>query len=386
MNRIQRTRVVVFAFSLMLLHANSVSAQTAQVTTRAKFEVGKTDLPTEVRSEIGTLCPILRNEKQIVVRGHRDHREYPSENEFRNFMLTVGRASVVVFALSENCNIPRERFFPQGSESMGDPSDTEGLESRTVTIRWGFRNDTDFSLKWDEYTSHLSSLLGEWKNQYREDHIEILALLYSIQENSSWGKAAYDLLLEQATNREEDRKRLESLLEARVPSWFLRVGGQVANQTNYGITVSLGTNPSGRLGVYVEGYGEWGTHDRYLYERPSVDEPTLHWGSWYAGHLILRWYTAPRIPGSTLVPYLEVGPGFVHVEYQGPTSSIGWHHTGFSTVGRVGLEFRHNHAGIEFYLGGDMMSFPSSRVAPEFATGEFDVDTQLGMKLTLYVF
>ena len=365
----KHTLLVVVLLSLPL----TVAAQNrGTITTKSKFEIGQHDLSIEFREELRTLCPQLTGEEHIVVKGHYDEREYPLNNAKMQFLLGLNRAKEAAEYISNMCGISMSGLSLQSSFNHGDPSDPQGKESRTVTFFWGFGVDS-FHAVTKEYDEDMNEFLRTWKGESLSNQEEMLALLGILLEQSRWSERTYRFVTDSLMTKDDmipSRRR-----------WFVKGGLRVSSQFGNGLALSLGTSSlAPRTEIFVEGYGEWSSHEKDLYSRPDPETTSLHWGSWYTGSFFARKYVGRE--EWHMSPFLDLGIGFAHVEYDGPPdTSIGWHHTGLLSTLRVGAQINKGRFGAEILFGEEFWNFPTRPVDPLLADGEFHVSGMFSTQL-----
>lgn len=185
------------------------------------------------------------------------------------------------------------------------------------------------------------------------------------------------------SSEEWARKNYEMLSKSQA-SWFIGIGARFSSQFGEGVVFQLGRHyPNKDVRVYLENYAETTSHEVSLFERPDPNNKTLHWGTWYASTLFLQ--LSKRIVGDEKAGvngFIEMGPGFIHAQYSGPDNSIGFHHTGFMAIARIGATLsptRRVH--FQVFAAEEVWDFPYTRVRPEMTDGSFRVSGHFGTAL-----
>ncbi len=362
---------IVVAFILLLPFVCMANAQSVH-TTRSVFDVGKSELLTPIEVEVESLCPLLRNEEYIVVIGHHDSREYPKNNGPNNYILSGDRA-VVVAARLVACGIPADRVHIRGSWEAGDPRDTVGAESRGVTIMWRFIDEAEFNENEAEYQEKLDVFLSTWETWYKENtdsHQEILALLRTILEQTSWSQKTYELV-----------ENLDLTVEVNWPRWFIGTGVRTSQMFGDGLVVTVGREfLNQNLDFYIEGFVEEKNHKACLIWRPTP-ECQNHWGSWWTALGVVRPYVYKAGPVRF---FAELGVGAAHVAYgNGPEGSIGWHQTGGLMVARIGAKAQWKRLDINVSAGDQVYIFPQ-RIMRDWTDGDFHRSSQASAGFTFH--
>jgi len=384
--------LIILVLFLSATLANKVSAQELLLCELGiEFKTGSAYLSRAMQDNFIENCaPKLRNigDDNVHIRGYTNHEEWVGGN---NFGMDTDSTNIWANEALER-PLSEQRAYNTYSLMVNDPSialDTEkvsyagtaGENKKTVRV---FRIPRGVSL--GEVTKILDAiegvrsevaLLREGIGRIEDNSSEAMRL--SIEARDASNRAA-EASERAAKASEETRDEFHN----RFGDLFIRTGGRAHSDIGYGATLAIGSGVGRRLETYIEGYAEWTSHEAFLLERPDPTNETLHWGSWYSGHFVLRYYLGKN-PRQGATAFLETGPGIVHVEYTGPAESIGWHHTGFSAVLRGGLQVRSGPVGAELYVGENFSHFPKNRVDEDLATGKFTVGFHGGARITLYL-
>jgi len=376
----------LFLFSAMPAMGQNTDLLVCELT--EEFPTGSAYLSSSMQDNFIRNCaPPLRalsQDDEILCRGYTNSEEWVGGN-------TYGRDTKTTNYWTDTASerpLSEQRGFNCASIAVNDPAimfnaervhytGTAGENLKTVRI---FRVPKGASV--GDIAKVLDALEG-----VRTDLSRLTVIATAARDNASDAATASREARDASRGAEDWSKKTYDLVsKMKQPIWFFRGGVRSSSKYDTGVELGLGLSPTPSVDISVQGYAETGNHWACLLYRSSPNDCTQHWGTYYSGHVLARFYKGRKSieAGPSVYVFIEAGPGIVHVEYSGP--SIGWHHTGFDAVLRTGVGVRYGRFSLDAVAAEQLSKFPTSHVDESIANGDWLVSGNIGLALTIHLF